>query len=221
VLAPISGRYRGDKADDTATRPKTSIPTIVGELSEAITTIKDVGHKHDKPELVNAAVQAAMEEGLSQLTFGRLAKRIGISDRMVVYYFPTKDDLIGEVLVSLGAQLQELLERAFGTERLSADELGRRAWPILTTSNADRIFGVFFEVAGQAAAGIEPYKKFAPILVDSWVEWMLPYIEGTNKTVRRKRTLGLVAQLDGLLLLRQLAGASAANTAASQLGFAS
>ena len=178
-----------------------------------------MGHKHEKSDLVRAAVEAAVEDGLSQLTFGRLAKRLGISDRMIVYYFPTKDDLIGEVLFAMGAELQMLLERAFGTERLSPDELGRRAWPALTTRNADRVFGVFFEVAGQAAAGIEPYKKFAPMLIDGWIQWMLPFIEGSNKDVRRKRALALTAQLDGLLLMRQLSGASAANTAAAQLGF--
>jgi AcrR family transcriptional regulator len=179
-----------------------------------------VGYKHAKPELVTAAVEAAVAEGISQLTFGRLAKRMGISDRMIVYYFPSKDDLIAEVLFALGGELQLLLDKAFGGERLSPEELARRAWPVLTTRNADRIFRVFFEVAGQAAAGIEPYKKFAPMLIDAWVEWALPFMEGATKEVRRKRALGLVAQLDGLLLMRQVSGAAAANTAAAQLGIA-
>jgi AcrR family transcriptional regulator len=178
-----------------------------------------VGHKHEKPDLVKAAVEAAVEDGLSQLTFGRLAKRMGISDRMIVYYFPTKDDLIGEVLFALGAELQQLLEKATGSERLSVEELGRRSWPALTSRNADRIFRVFFEVSGQAAAGIEPYKKIAPMLMDAWVDWVVPFIEGSSRDVRRKRALGLIAQLDGLLMMRQLSGPSAANTAAGQLGF--
>ena len=41
-------------------------------------------------------IDAVLDEGLSRLTFGRLAKRIGINDRSIVYYFPTKADLIAE-----------------------------------------------------------------------------------------------------------------------------
>ena len=48
---------------------------------------------------------AAFDEGLSCLTFGRVAKRIGVSDRIVVYYFPTKEDLVGGVLAAVGAEL--------------------------------------------------------------------------------------------------------------------
>ncbi len=178
-----------------------------------------VGYRHDRSELVAAAIDAAVEDGLSQLTFGRLAKRLGISDRMIVYYFPSKDDLITEVVLALGGELQDLLGAAFGSDRLPVDQLAMRAWPVLTTRAADRIFGVFFELTGLAAAGIEPFATMAPAAVESWVAWVAPYIEGSTKDVRHRRALGLVAQLDGLLLLRQLCGSRVADLAAVQLGF--
>ena len=49
-----------------------------------------MGYKYDRNEILAAAVEAVADDGLSQLTFGRLAKRIGINDRSIVYYFPTK-----------------------------------------------------------------------------------------------------------------------------------
>ena len=67
-----------------------------------------MGHKHTKAEILDGALAAAFDDGLSRLTFGRVAKRLGISDRIVVYYFPTKDDLIGEVLIAMGVQLLHL-----------------------------------------------------------------------------------------------------------------
>nr|NIR60097.1 helix-turn-helix transcriptional regulator [Gammaproteobacteria bacterium] len=57
-----------------------------------------IGHKHDKQEILEGALAAALEEGLSRLSFGRLAKRLGIHDRIVVYYFPTKHELVSAVL---------------------------------------------------------------------------------------------------------------------------
>ena len=43
-----------------------------------------MGHRHTKEEILEGAVAAAFEDGLSQLTFGRLAKRLGINDRTIV-----------------------------------------------------------------------------------------------------------------------------------------
>ena len=60
-----------------------------------------MGYRHTKEEILDGALAAAFDEGLSQLTFGRLAKRLGVSDRIVVYYFPTKTDMITAVVAAL------------------------------------------------------------------------------------------------------------------------
>jgi len=72
-----------------------------------------MGHKHSKDDILQGALDAVFDDGLSQLTFGRLAKRLGISDRIIVDYFPTKDDLIAQVMGAVGLQLQLTLADAF------------------------------------------------------------------------------------------------------------
>jgi AcrR family transcriptional regulator len=176
-----------------------------------------VGYRHSRDELLAAAVELAAEEGLISLTFGRLAKRVGISDRTVVYYFPTKDDLVRQVLLSFGARLQHLLDEAFGTEPLPPDELVARAWPLLTTPEADGTFAVFFELLGLASAGRSPYEELAAVLVEGWIAWLEPHLS-VAVGERRDRALALVAVLDGLLLLRQVSGAEASALAARRLG---
>ena len=69
--------------------------------------------KHSSDEILAAAVETAFDGGLSQLSFGRVARRLGIADRTVVYYFPTIGDLVASVVVSLGVELQSLLAPAF------------------------------------------------------------------------------------------------------------
>lgn len=138
-----------------------------------------MGHKHTKVEILDGALAVAFDEGLSQLTFGRVAKRLEISDRVVVYYFPTKDDLIGDALSAVGAQLQATLEPAFSSPVDSHLDLVRRAWPILADSGADPVFALFFEAGGLAAAGREPYRTIVPLLVDAWISWASKLIRGT------------------------------------------
>jgi len=176
-----------------------------------------VGHKHTKDEILAGALATAFDDGLSQLTYGRVAKRLGINDRIAVYYFPTKDDLISEVLMSLGARLQQTLAAAFTSP--SADHLAllRSAWPVLAHPDADPIFALFFEANGLAAAGRAPYHTLVPQLVATWIAWVAEFIHGTPAQ-RRTEAEAAIAIVDGLLLLRQLAGPEAADRAARRIG---
>ena len=177
-----------------------------------------MGHKHTKQDILDGALALAFADGLGRLTFGRVAKHLGISDRIVVYYFPSKDDLIGDVLVAVGLRLQQTLAPAFVEPAADHVELVRRAWPILATTQADPVFALFFEAAGLATTGAEPYRTLVPQLLEAWIAWAAELVSGT-RTRRRTEAEAAVAVLDGLLLLRQLAGHDVAQRAARCLGF--
>jgi AcrR family transcriptional regulator len=176
-----------------------------------------VGHKHTKSDILRAALDAALEDGLSQLTFGRLAKRIGISDRIIVYYFPTKADLISEVIMAMGLELQASLAQAFTTPAADHLEMARVAWPLLSSPDNDRVFALFFEANGLAAVGREPYASLVPSLVNGWIDWAAALMAGTQSQ-RKAQAEGAVAIIEGLILLRLLAGPKTASRAARTLG---
>jgi AcrR family transcriptional regulator len=176
-----------------------------------------VGHRHRKDELLAGALATALDDGLSQLTFGRVAKRLGVSDRVVVYYFPTKSDLIAEVVTAMGAGLQVALAEAFAQPAADHAEVVRRAWPVLAAPEHERVFALFFEANGLATVGLEPFATLVPELVESWIEWVAALLVGTADE-RRAGAEAAIALLDGLSLLRLLAGADAADRAAAALG---
>jgi AcrR family transcriptional regulator len=176
-----------------------------------------MGHQHTKAEILDGALAAAFDDGLSRLTFGRIAKRLDMSDRIVVYYFPTKDDLIGEVLYAMATELQQTLAPAFSTPAANHLELIRAAWPILARPAADPVFALFFEASGLAAIGREPYRGLVPQLVEAWIASASEVIRGTPAR-RRAEAEAAIALIDGLLLLRQLAGPEAADRAARRIG---
>lgn len=180
------------------------------------TTIKSVGHKYTKDELLSGAVDVALDEGLSELTFGRLASRLGISDRMVVYYFPTKNELVADVLRALGERLRVVLATAFDGPAADHLELARAAWPTLAQKEVDPLFAVFFEANGLAAAGRQPYGAVVRELVTAWTEWLAVFLSGPLPR-RRAEAQAAIALVDGLLLLRHIAGPEAATRAAQAL----
>ncbi len=178
-----------------------------------------MGHKHSKTEILEGALATAFADGLSELTFGRVAKRLGISDRVVVYYFPTKDDLVGEVLLELGLRLQTTLAPAFATPAADHIDLARKAWPILAHPDADPVFALFFEASGLAAIGRAPYRQLMPLIVQAWVDWSTNLLSGPAPR-RRTEAATSVAVIDGLLMFRHLAGPEMAEQAARLLGVA-
>ncbi|MGL5928993.1 MAG: hypothetical protein ACRCY8_08665, partial [Dermatophilaceae bacterium] len=155
------------------------------------------------------------------LTFAAVARELGTNDRTVVYYLPTKEALLAEVLSAIGDRLREVLDDALGRHPASADAVLRRVWPLLGTDDADPVFAVFFELMGRAARpGAEGSLDHttAVTLTESWVEWMSNRISADDDDGRRRAALGLLAQLDGLLLLRRLLGSADADLAAAALG---
>ena len=89
--------------------------------------------------------------------------------------------------------------------------------PALATAAVDPTFALFFEANGLAAAGREPYDAIVPQLVEGWIKWTSGYLTGPADRCRADAEAA-IALLDGLLLVRQLAGPDAAQRAAERLG---
>jgi AcrR family transcriptional regulator len=176
-----------------------------------------MGHKYTREQILAGAVELALAEGVGSLTFGRLAKRLGTSDRVIVYYFPSKTTLVSDVLVEIGNQLQAVLAKAFTEPAAGHRQLAKAAYGVLARDETDAIFAVYFEACGLAAAGAQPFGDLAAALVDGWVGWLSGFFRGTPKQRRAEAEATLVL-IDGVLLMRQLGGAQAADRAAKALG---
>ncbi|MCK8115919.1 TetR/AcrR family transcriptional regulator [Anaerosoma tenue] len=173
--------------------------------------------RHSPEAILNAAVETAMQDGLASLTFSAVGRRLGISDRTVVYYFPTKSDLTTAVLGVLGERLRETVAGVLDAAPMTTRELLEQVWPILATPANDRVFALFFEVVGLGSDGSEPYRSAVRALVTDWCDWLEPRIVAASGRSRRATALGALAQIDGLLLLRSVADARTADLAADAL----
>jgi AcrR family transcriptional regulator len=166
-----------------------------------------------------AAVNVAREQGLTAVTFRSVADRLGIADRTVVYYFPTKQALLDAVVEDLGAELQGVLADAFGSDPLAPDLLMQRAWPVLASPEVEPVFRLFFELIGAAAARQPTVSAVARLQMRAWVDWLAARIDLPTDDARTQAACGIIARIDGALLLQLIAGPDMGERAARELGF--
>jgi AcrR family transcriptional regulator len=173
--------------------------------------------RHSRDALLEVAVACAIDEGLSKATFGRVARRAGVPDRTVVYYFPTRDALLAAIVMVIAERLRTELDASMPAGRHPRARVVRLAWPVLAAPNHDRVFAVILELLGLASTGIEPYRGLAAAMIQGFVTWLADRIEGSTPADREAEAGAAIALIDGLLILRLTAGPEAAEAAAARL----
>ncbi len=151
-----------------------------------------------KAQIIQQITHYIMENGMSDTGLRKLAEVAGTSDRMLIYYFETKDGLIGQVLHSIAANLAAQLDAALGQDKRTSAVL---LTELLSLSNIPQFYSIirlWFEVIGFAAREQEPYAKYATAIATNWLQW----IEDRLLASQTEQAVALFAELEGRLMLK-------------------
>jgi AcrR family transcriptional regulator len=147
--------------------------------------------------IVDEAVRYIQERGLSSFQLRAFAPSIGISHRVVIHYFGSKDRLLAEVFHRL--RLDDIVR--FRQTSTTARELALQLWDYYTADgNELRVF-MFFELVSTACQQTEEFVDFLDSL-DSWVYFMaeLAQREGFRPTDAKRRARVVIAAVRGLYI---------------------
>lgn len=145
-----------------------------------------------------------IERGLSEAALRQLAPIAGTSHRMLVYYFGSRDGLLGAVLHELrGAESREIIGQA--SSRSDALE---RLWTYYTAPERQLEMRIFFYLAGQAAHDGSGHSDFTDAIVATWTDELRQVCEreGMDPGSAQAEARLLIASVRGLLLDRLLTG---------------
>ena len=84
-----------------------------------------------RAEIIQRLTDYVLAEGLSAASLRPLAKAAGTSDRMLLYYFNDKAQIITAVLEQISARLVELISARTASEPLPLEQLRRQFADIL------------------------------------------------------------------------------------------
>lgn len=153
-----------------------------------------------RQEIVASVAEHLLREGFRNSGLRALAKSVGISDRMIMYYFDTKEELIGEALLLLADGLAGSLETVLPDRQASGTQIVTALVDMALREETKPMLKLWFEIVGLAVRGDEPYKKTAGLFLARWEEW----IEGKLGPKQRHRAASLLAQVEGEVMIRLL-----------------
>jgi len=143
-----------------------------------------------------------LAHGLADSSLRALAQTAGTSDRMLLYYFAGKDDILVSALGTIATRLGAILHTALGgkcsadPETVLADMAG-----IIRGAAVRPYMRLWLEVTILSSRGEEPYRSVAGQIADSFVALVASRLAIDNETIRQATASRVIATLDGLVVL--------------------
>ncbi|MER6372386.1 TetR/AcrR family transcriptional regulator [Streptomyces mirabilis] len=155
-----------------------------------------------RAQLVNAAVDYVAAHGITDLSLRGLGAAIGVSHRMLIHYFGSKEHLLVEIVRTSEQRQRDLLSRLRLDPGLSPADAARLLWQQLTDPRLAGQERLFFEIYGQALRGRPEAAPLLEGLVNDWLEPLVAaeVAAGADPAVARNRARLGLATVRGLLL---------------------
>jgi AcrR family transcriptional regulator len=142
-----------------------------------------------------------LEQGMAGASLRPLAKAAGTSDRMLVYYFETREALLAVTLERVATRLRATLDAALPVgERLPSAALLAALWTVVGSPALQPFMRLWIELAAAAVARREPELSVAGAILDGFAAWISARLEGEPGPAHDRAAASLFATLEGALL---------------------
>jgi AcrR family transcriptional regulator len=150
-------------------------------------------------ELCIAIVQYLVRHGLADLSLRPLAKAVGSSPRVLLYYFGSKEKMVVKVL----AEIRRCQRAAYAQMQADTfEDACRIVWRQMSAPASEPLFRLFFEAYGMALRHPKLYKNFLRSTIDDWLDFVTAplHLEGYKPQQARAFATMVLAGLRGFML---------------------
>ncbi|MFM9852687.1 MAG: TetR/AcrR family transcriptional regulator [Sphingomonadaceae bacterium] len=151
--------------------------------------------------LIDILADHVLREGLSTASLRPLAKAAGVSDRMLLYYFSDKADLISAIVERIAARLVVILSEARTDTPLPLDALRAELVNILFAEALWPYMRIWLEIASLAARGDPFYRAVGGQMARGFLAWGAAQLASDNPA---RDAATLLVSIEGILLLKSV-----------------
>ena len=177
-------------------------------------TIRDDRREAD----IERMADHVLSEGLGAATLRPLAAAAGTSDRMLLYYFADKDELLAATLDRIATRMIAQLDGAIPAQpRLPFPELLEQVWAAMASENLRPFMPLWLDLAAGAARGFQPHRDIAGAIADGFLAWAAIRLTPENDGEPSPLAPLFMASIEGAYLLTAIGRGALADSAVVEL----
>lgn len=153
------------------------------------------GSASKSDELLTRIIEIVRRTGLAGFSLDTLAAEMGTSSRMLVYYFGSKDELLGRIVYTLRDDIVTTLESEPPGSIIDAVDAW---WNHYRANLYDMQF--FFHLTSRSFEEPAKFTEFSSTAVEQWVSYFYRSLQGGGRTDEEARALArlVLATVRGL-----------------------
>lgn len=159
-----------------------------------------------------------LKTGLAETSLRQLASAAGVSDRMLLYYFKDKAEILEAALGHVALHVTQDLEAyaPYGDKRSAADLIATTTG-LVQDAKMRPFFRLWMETVAAAARDEAPYNTIARTIAEGFLSWIEGRLDINSDEQRQAMAAMILAMIDGLALLEICTDESRAQMAAEEM----
>jgi AcrR family transcriptional regulator len=157
-----------------------------------------------RAEILERLADHVLAHGLSASSLRPLAKAAGTSDRMLLYYFADKAEMMTATLGVIAMRIMAAMEARKAPVPLPFDKL----LPIMLDAIVDDemwpFMRVWLEIASLAANGDAFYRAVGEQLGRGFLSWGAAQIDAPNEADQQRQAARMLVMAEGMVVLKSI-----------------
>lgn len=174
--------------------------------------------KDHREAAIERMADYVLSEGLGAATLRPLAAAAGTSDRMLLYYFADKDELLAATLGRIAERMVARLDSEIPIEpRRPFPVLLEQVWAAIGSEGLQPFMHVWLDLAAGAARNLQPHRHIAGNIADGFLAWVAARLQPAGDGAPPRLAPLFLASIEGVFLLKAIGRATIADAAVIEL----
>ncbi|MCR9141595.1 MAG: TetR/AcrR family transcriptional regulator [bacterium] len=154
-----------------------------------------------------------LAEGLAASSLRSLADAADTSDRMLLYYFKDKAEVMSATIECIAGRLTKILEEQNGSESLAFEPLRAKIWEIVSADELWPFMRLWLEIASRSAREDPFYRIVGEQIARGFLAWGTAQLKSATPAQREVDAAKLLVSIEGMVMLKSLGLEDACRTA--------
>jgi AcrR family transcriptional regulator len=154
--------------------------------------------------LLDRMADHLLAHGISESSLRPLAKAARTSDRMLLYYFSDKAEMITATLEHIALRLGKVLAQQGASTSLPIDQLTPKLFDLLCADSLWPYMRLWLEIASLAAKGDPICRTVGEKIARGFLDWGAAQLDSPMAEARARDAARLLVTIEGMVLLKSV-----------------